>query len=60
MAADSRFARVITSNKTNPKFELSELGDQFSIGETAAYILFLGDREGATVRKELVEYLFGK
>lgn len=59
MAADSRYARIITSNATNPKYELSPLGSDFSIGETAAYILFLGDRESATVRKDLVEYLFG-
>ncbi|KAF2690653.1 Cloroperoxidase [Lentithecium fluviatile CBS 122367] len=58
MAAASRLARVRTSNATNPTYTLSPLGSGFSVGETAAYILILGDRVRGTVRKDLVEYLF--
>jgi hypothetical protein len=58
MAAASRHARVITSATTNPKFSLSELGGQFSYGETAAYLIVFGDRVAATAPKALVEYLF--
>ncbi|KAF2263240.1 Cloroperoxidase [Lojkania enalia] len=58
MAADSRLARLITSNATNPNYTLSDLGSTFSIGETAAYILMLGNPKSGTVRKALVEYLF--
>lgn len=60
MAAASRHARVITSAITNPTFTLSELGSNFSYGETAAYIIVFGDRSSATAPKALVEYLFGK
>ena len=58
-AAESRLARVRTSNATNPKFELSELGENFSVGEVAGYILFLGDKTNGTVPRDWVEYLFG-
>lgn len=60
MAANARLARVITSNTTNPEFFLSHTGSGFSVGETAAYIIILGDRDSGTVRKEVVEYLFGE
>jgi hypothetical protein len=58
MAANARRARVITSNKTNPTFILTEIGRQFSFGETAAYILVLGDRIQGKVPRSWVEYLF--
>jgi hypothetical protein len=62
MAAEARIGRLITSNTTNPTYSLSDLGSDFSVGETAAYILLLGDDHGVsgTVRRELVEYFFGK
>lgn len=60
MAANARVARLMTSNLTNPEFSMSPLGDDFSIGETAAYIAILGDRKAGTVPKSWVEYLFGK
>jgi hypothetical protein len=59
-AAESRLARVKTSNATNPDFELSELGENFSVGEVAGYILFLGDKNKGTVPRAWVEYLFGR
>lgn len=59
-AAAARLARVKTSNATNPTFSLSDLGSGFSIGETAAYIAILGDTVEGTVKRELVEYLFGE
>ncbi|KAI0133788.1 Chloroperoxidase [Xylariales sp. AK1849] len=58
MAADARQARVNTSNSTNPTFGMSELGTEFSVGETAAYILILGNGTSGTVDKSWVEYLF--
>ena len=60
MAAASRLARVITSNATNPEYSLSDLGSGFSIGETAAYIMLLGNTTTGMVEKKRVEYLFGE
>lgn len=59
MAANARYARVQTSNETNPTFELSELGEEFGYGESAAYIGIIGDKTTGTVEKKMVEYLFG-
>ncbi|KFA56383.1 hypothetical protein S40293_05040 [Stachybotrys chartarum IBT 40293] len=58
MAANARYARLQTANATNPSFSLSELGFQFGAGETAAYILVLGDRMSGTVRRSWLEYFF--
>ena len=60
MAANAMMARQATSNATNPDFELSELGDRFATGESAAYIIVLGDKVGGTVQRSVVEYLFGE
>ncbi|MCJ1327625.1 hypothetical protein MMC10_004296 [Thelotrema lepadinum] len=57
-AADARLARMYTSNATNPTFSISDTGTIFSFGETAAYILILGDASSLTVERDLVEYLF--
>jgi hypothetical protein len=59
MAANARYARVQTSNDTNPTYSLSELGEEFGYGESAAYIGILGDKTSGTVQKKIVEYLFG-
>lgn len=59
-AARSRQARVNTSSTTNPTYNMSELGMAFSYGETAAYILVLGDKYSGKVNRSWVEYLFGK
>ncbi|KAI9685685.1 MAG: hypothetical protein M1822_004245 [Bathelium mastoideum] len=56
--ADARLARIRTSNATNPTFGLTQLGTAFGFGETAAYILVLGDRVSGTVNRTFVEYLF--
>ncbi|KAF4624909.1 heme-thiolate peroxidase [Cudoniella acicularis] len=58
MAANARLARVHTSNATNPTFGFTQLGQEFSFGESAAYILVLGDRVSGTVPRSWVEYLF--
>ncbi|KAI1847523.1 hypothetical protein JX265_000773 [Neoarthrinium moseri] len=58
MAADARLARVKTSMATNPDYSMSDLGSGFSIGETAAYIIIIGDSISGTVEKSWVEYLF--
>lgn len=59
-AALSRQARVNTSMATNPNYTMSELGASFSYGETAAYIIVLGDKENGLVNRSRVEYLFGR
>ncbi|KAF2652386.1 peroxidase [Lophiostoma macrostomum CBS 122681] len=57
-AAAALAARKETSNTTNPTFVLSDIGRAFGFGETAAYILILGNKTTATVERSLVEYLF--
>jgi hypothetical protein len=58
MTANSRLARINTSNTTNPTFSLNANGNQLSFGEPAAIISALGDRVSGTVPKSFVEYLF--
>ncbi|KAI1497450.1 Chloroperoxidase [Biscogniauxia marginata] len=59
MAANSRLARIRTSKETNPTFSLSDLGESFSAGEAAAYLIVLGDDSTtATAPKTRIEYLF--
>ncbi|KAI0005272.1 Chloroperoxidase [Xylariaceae sp. FL0662B] len=58
MGANARSARLRTSNATNPTFTMSDIGTAFSFGETAAYIVVLGDKVSGTVEKSWVEYLF--
>ena len=60
MAANAMVARQSTSKATNPEYELSDLGDGFATGESAAYILVLGDKAAGTVDRSVVEFLFGK
>jgi hypothetical protein len=52
--------RIKTCNATNPQFSLSELGFEFILGETAAFISILGDPEKFTVDTSRVEYLFSE
>ncbi|KAH8898238.1 Cloroperoxidase [Thozetella sp. PMI_491] len=59
MAANARSARVATSKATNPTYSMSTIGEIFSVGESAAYILVIsGDNTTGTVRKSWVEYVF--
>ncbi|KAK8033877.1 hypothetical protein PG991_003275 [Apiospora marii] len=57
-AAAARLARMQTSNRTNPAFELNKAGEPASVAETAVYIIAFGDIEAGTVRREMVEYFF--
>lgn len=59
-AATARLSRVNTSNATNPTFGFTKVGMQFSVGESAAYIIVLGNTTSRTVNRTVVEYLFGK
>lgn len=59
-AAKARLARVNTSNTTNPTFGFTKVGEQFSVGESAAYLIVLGNATTRTANKTVVEYLFGK
>ncbi|KAK4183758.1 Chloroperoxidase [Podospora australis] len=56
--ADAIVARIKTCKATNPTYSLSELGESFILGETAAFISILGDAETITADKKRVEYLF--
>lgn len=53
-------ARMNTCKSTNPTYSISDLGEAFILGETAAFISILGDAETITANKTLVKYLFGK
>lgn len=59
-AAAARLARVQTSNATNPSFGFTKVGQAFSLGESAAYIIVLGNTTSRTVERSRVEYLFGE
>ncbi|KAK3369921.1 Chloroperoxidase [Podospora didyma] len=54
----SIIARMKTCKATNPTYSLSNLGEGFILGETAAFISILGDAQSITVDKRRVEYLF--
>ncbi|KAK6078669.1 hypothetical protein SCUP234_06007 [Seiridium cupressi] len=58
MAASARLARISTYNATNPAFNMTETGQSFSLGETAAYMVVLGDRASSTANRAWVEYFF--
>ena len=53
-------ARMKTCKATNPTYSLSDLGEAFILGETAAFISILGDAKTITADKKRVEYLFRK
>ncbi|KAH7144262.1 Peroxidase, family 2-domain-containing protein [Dactylonectria estremocensis] len=57
-AAAARMGRVISSTRTNPTFFLNATSEMISLGETAAYILALGDRETGTVPLNRVRMMF--
>ncbi|KAK4451238.1 Chloroperoxidase [Podospora aff. communis PSN243] len=50
--------RMKSCKATNPTYSLSDLGEAFILGETAAFIAILGDAESITAEKRMVEYLF--
>jgi hypothetical protein len=58
-AAKAHRARVNTSNRKVPAFKLADTGKGNSIGESAAYLLVLGNKTTSITRKAWVEYLFG-
>lgn len=59
-AAAARMARIQTSNTTNPTFGFTKVGKQFSLGESAAYLIVLGNKTTRTANRTVVTYLFGK
>jgi hypothetical protein len=60
MAANARYYRIKTSQATNPTYVMSELGDAFTYGESAAYVVLFGDKETQTVPRSWLEWLFEK
>jgi len=59
MAAYARAGRIATSKATNPEYQMSELGDAFTYGESVAYVILIGDKHTGTANRSWVEYLFG-
>jgi len=57
-AARARLGRIKTSQATNPTYAMSELGDAFTYGESAAYVVVLGDKISGTVKRSWVEWFF--
>lgn len=57
-AAAARLSRIQTSNMTNPTFGFTRVGMAFSVGESAAYIIVLGNSTSQTANRTVVEYLF--
>ena len=60
MAANARYYRIKSSQATNPTYSMSDLGDAFTYGESAAYVVLFGDKETQTVPRSWLEWLFGK
>jgi len=59
MAAAAMLARQKSSNLTNPEFSLSELGSAFSVGESVAYVVVIGDKQTRTANRTWLEFWFG-
>jgi len=60
MAAKARLGRIKTSQATNPMYEMSELGNQFTFGESVAYVGLMGDKVSGTANRSWVEWFFGE
>jgi len=58
MSANARTARIAKCKAQNPTYSMSSLGDGFSLGESVAYVVLLGDKKAATVRRSWLEFLF--
>ncbi|KAM7208308.1 Chloroperoxidase [Naviculisporaceae sp. PSN 640] len=58
MSANARTARIKTCQATNPEYSMSDLGDAFSLGESAAYVIIIGDRKSATVPRSWLTWFF--
>ncbi|KAK4244523.1 Chloroperoxidase [Corynascus novoguineensis] len=57
-AARARLGRIKASQATNPEYSMSELGDSFTYGESAAYVVVLGDKISGTIKRSWVEWFF--
>jgi len=57
MAADARMGRLATSLATNPDFTLTEVGNGFDAGESAAYIVVFGS-DGESAPRNFLDYFF--
>lgn len=58
MSANARAARYKTSQATNPEYSMSELGDAFSLGESAAYVTIIGNKDNGTVPRSWLTWFF--
>lgn len=59
-AALARLGRIKASQATNPEYAMSDLADAFTLGESAAYVVVLGDKISRTVKRSWVEWFFGE
>lgn len=60
MLANGKIARQVSSRAYNPTYKFTSNTEAFSVGEVSAPIVAFGDMEAATVKRDLVEYFFGK
>lgn len=58
MSANARTARIKKCKAENPEYSMSNLGDGFSLGESVAYVVLIGDKKTATVKRSWLEWLF--
>lgn len=58
--AHSKIYRQLQSRATNSNYTFSASTEEFSLGEVAAPIIVFGDLNSSTVRRDLVEFFFGK
>lgn len=58
MSANARTARIEKCKVENPEYSMSTLGDGFSLGESVAYLVLLGDKKTATVKRSWLEWFF--
>ncbi|KAK4120772.1 Chloroperoxidase [Parathielavia appendiculata] len=57
-AARARLGRIKTCQAANPTYFMSELGNAFTFGESAAYVVVFGNKTSKTVPRSWVNWLF--
>lgn len=60
MLANGKVARMVQSRASNPTYRFTSSNENFSLGEVLAPVVVFGDKEAVTVRKDFVDFFFGK
>lgn len=60
MLANSKLAREVESRAFNPTYSFPNRTNEASLLELAAPIAAFGDPDGGTLRRDFLEYFFGK